>query len=156
MQVKVPKFIEIEDKVVFGMTWKQFLSVGMGLGGGILANMILEPYIGVPFMLICILGGIVLAFVKINERPFVVFLGSAWRYFYNPHSYIWKRVPNSVRFEREKSISTTASPESGLRPGAGASAATQTAKSPEEQVGDEAVIKNAQAKIAEIAKLLDH
>jgi len=152
MQVKVPKFIEIEDKVVFGMTWKQFLAVGLGLGGGILANLILVPSIGVPVMLLCIFGGIVLAFVKVNERPFIVFLGSAWRYFYNPHSYIWKRVP--VRFAQEKSISTTASPESGLRTSL-TEGRSIGPKVPEAAEGEAAVLREAQTKIAEIAKLLD-
>jgi len=100
MQVKVPKFIEIEDKIIsfagIGITWKQFLALVLGLGGGFMATKIFIAGIGIPLMLVLVTLGGAIAFGRVNGRPFITYLGAAWRFFYNPHTYVWKQMPSRV------------------------------------------------------------
>lgn len=134
-QVKVPKFLEIEDKIIsvggFGITWKQFLALVLGLGGGYISTKIFVPAVGVPIMLVSVVLGGAIAFGRVNDRPFVTYLGSAWRFFYNPHTYVWKKVPSRVELPEEK------------------------AASDDEAADGTATIAEAEQKLAEIAKMLD-
>jgi hypothetical protein len=138
MQVKVPKFIEIEDKIIsfagIGITWKQFLALMLGFGGGFLATKIFIAGIGIPLMLISVILGAAIAFGRVNDRPFITYLGAAWRFFYNPHAYVWKQVPSRVNVSlKEKADASDAD------------------KKPKETVTAE----NVETKLSDIAKLLD-
>ena len=137
MQVKVPKFIEIEDKIIsvggVGITWKQFLALMLGLGGGYIATKIFIAPVGVPIMLVSVILGGAIAFGRVNDRPFTTYLGSAWRFFYNPHTYVWKKIPSRVQLS---------SADSTNEKKAGDAEDADDTRSPEE-------------KLAEIAKMLD-
>lgn len=148
MQVKVPKFIDIEDKVLsfggFGITWKQGVGIGLGIGLGGISYMIFEPFIGIPIALICMILGGAIAFGRVNERPFIVWLGAAIRYYLiAPRSYIWKKQPHRVKFEKgEESVKTS------------------TVEQPEERVAREEVeratlAQNEAERVRNIARLLD-
>lgn len=97
MRFEVPQFIEIEDKIVGPFTWKQFVYIAGGTGA------VLVLYFTVPFIIFILLGlpiaGLAgfLAFHKINNRPFAVFLESMVSYFMGNKLYLWqKRDPQTI------------------------------------------------------------
>ncbi len=91
MRFEVPQFIEVEDKIFGPFTWKQFIYLA---GGGAIA---LISFLTLPFVFFVIIGGpfialsVSLAFHRINNRPFSVFLESAIQYTINDKLYLWKK-----------------------------------------------------------------
>jgi hypothetical protein len=92
MRFEVPQFIEIEDKVVGPLTWRQFVYLAGGVG--ILLVLYFAPipkvffiFIGLP---IAGLSGF-LAFHRVNNRPFSIFLESFVNYTTRKKLYLWKR-----------------------------------------------------------------
>lgn len=91
MQFNVPQFIEIEDKIIGPLTLKQFFYLTAG------AVLVILMWYFLKFWLFLILAlpiaalSTALAFVKINGRPFVLFLASMLGYFMKPKIYVWKK-----------------------------------------------------------------
>ncbi len=92
MQFKVPQFIEIEDKIIGPLSLKQALYIGGGAGllfvlWFILSSLSAFIVAAIPIIIFCGL----LAFYKVNGRPFVSFLGSFFKYLTKPKLYLWKK-----------------------------------------------------------------
>ncbi len=91
MRFEVPQFIEVEDKVVGPLTWRQFIYLAGGIGICIIiwfsAPLIVFVILGVPFGA---LAGF-LAFHRINNRPFSLFLESFIKYWRSGRLYLWKK-----------------------------------------------------------------
>ena len=93
MQFEVPQFIDVEDKIFGPFTFKQFLYLA---GGAALAYVSykLTPF---PFSILLALVfvgfGLLLAFYKINGRPFIEVAQSYISYRLKGRLYIWKRTP---------------------------------------------------------------
>ncbi|NTV22658.1 MAG: PrgI family protein [Candidatus Yonathbacteria bacterium] len=91
MQFQTPQFIEVEDKIFGPLTFKQFLYLAGGAG----ISFVL--YRSLPFffaaLLILPLGGlsVALAFLRINDRPFIEVLEAAFNYALGSKLYIWKQ-----------------------------------------------------------------
>lgn len=88
---QVPQFLEVEDKIFGPLTLKQFLYAAAGVAIGFIF------WSSMPRMLAIVLGlPIVLlffgfAFYQVNNRPLVVVLETAFRYFFSPKLYLWKK-----------------------------------------------------------------
>jgi PrgI family protein len=82
MKFRVPQFIDVEDKLFGPLTFRQFLYL---LGAAALAFVIwsLIPFKFIAVMLAGpVLGfGVALAFVRINNRPFMNILEAGFIYF---------------------------------------------------------------------------
>ncbi len=91
MRFEVPQFIEIEDKIVGPLTWRQFIY----LAGG--AGLLIILYFTVPFILFVLFGlplGALsgfLAFHRINNRPFSAFLEAFVGYTTKKKLYLWRK-----------------------------------------------------------------
>ncbi len=91
MRFEVPQFIEIEDKIVGPLTWRQFVYIAGGVG------ILVIMYLSLPFLFTIILGlplgalAVSLAFHKINNRPFSMFLESSISYFSKNKLYLWRK-----------------------------------------------------------------
>jgi len=122
IQAKVPKYIDIEDKVIGPLTLKQFAYVGGAAAFGTLLK-VLAPF---PIFLIgsVILGSlaVALAFLRVNEQSFLRFLFAFFQYSMNPRKYLWGKTDQGVKF-------TTASPQrrAHISPAVQAKTATFTA-----------------------------
>ncbi|MDC1205586.1 PrgI family protein [Candidatus Pacebacteria bacterium] len=96
MRFEVPQFIEIEDKIFGPFTWKQFVYLIGGVGFAIVlfltTNLFVFILVGVP------IGGlaVLLAFYKINNRPFSSFLESMMQYFGHSKLYLWKKTGSGI------------------------------------------------------------
>lgn len=91
-QYQIPQYIEVEDKIVGPFTLKQFLYL---LGGGGIVGILY--FIGIKIFFLIILSipimGLVLslAFIKINNRPFIIYLQSLIGFVLKPRRYLWKK-----------------------------------------------------------------
>lgn len=91
MRFEVPQFIEVEDKIVGPLTWKQFVY----LAGG--AGILVVLYLSLPFIFFVTFGlpvgmlSVSLAFHRVNNRPFSIFLESVVNYFRKTKLYLWRK-----------------------------------------------------------------
>lgn len=91
MRYQVPQFIDVEDKLFGPLTFTQFAYVIGGVGAAFLIfqlwGFLLAVLIGGPILAF----GLALAFVKINNRPFIHVVQSASNYFLNSRLYLWRK-----------------------------------------------------------------
>lgn len=92
MRFQVPQFIEVEDKIFGPLTIKQFIYL---LGGGgicFIFYTIFDSFIiAAMFMLPVIAFSLALAFYKINNKPFINVIESAFNYYTKSKLYLWKK-----------------------------------------------------------------
>ena len=96
MRYQVPQFIEIESKIIGPLTIKQFIYLAGGAGMAFIFYTILPLYIAMFFMAGVITLSLALAFYKINNKPFIDFLESAFIYYTKSKLYIWKKQSRIV------------------------------------------------------------
>ena len=97
MRFQVPQFIEIEDKIFGPLTFKQMIyvagSVGVAFVSWTFLPKLLAIIIGGPIIAL----GLALAFYKINKRPFITVVESAFRFFTNSRLYVWKQKDRKIK-----------------------------------------------------------
>jgi hypothetical protein len=93
MEAKVPQRIDMEDKVIGPLTLTQFFYL---LFGGLFLYLLNSWTIDSPLRIIYYLLfpivltlSIALAFVKVQDRPFINFIGSLVRYMQRPRRRVW-------------------------------------------------------------------
>lgn len=101
MQFQVPQFTEIEDKIIGPFTLKQFLYL---LGGGViififykLFNLFICIILSFPIAAITI----ALAFIRINNRPFISVIKNFLGFLRKPDFYVWKKPLAKAQKEEE-------------------------------------------------------
>ena len=102
MRFTVPQFIEVEDKIFGPLSFRQFVYLAGAVGFGVVVysyfGLIFTVLFGIPFAAISVM----LAFYKINNRPFIYVLQSAIFYAMNKKLYLWKqktKKKESVKLE---------------------------------------------------------
>jgi len=101
MQFQVPQFIDVEDKIFGPFTVKQFIY----LAGSVGIIFVLNSFL--PFIFAVLIGGpvialgLALAFYKVNNRPFINVVESAFRYTLGSQLYIWKKEQKKVTKKKE-------------------------------------------------------
>lgn len=104
MQYKVPQNVDIEDKVIAGLTLRQFTFLMIAGGAVLMLYYLLPPAISFMFMPLGVLFGgfgIALAFIKINDRPLEIFIASAARTLLTPNQRVWQK---EIIIEKEEAI----------------------------------------------------
>lgn len=91
MRYQVPQFIEVEDKIFGPFTFKQFAYMAGGAGIAFVAYRFLPIYLAIFIMVPAAGLGAALAFYKMNGRPFIDTLESAFNYILSGKLYIWKK-----------------------------------------------------------------
>lgn len=95
MRFQVPQFIEIEDKIFGPLTLKQFIYLAGGGGLSFIIYVFLDSLLLSAIPIAIIMGiSITLAFYKINNKPFIFILESAFHYYFSNKLYIWKKDQN--------------------------------------------------------------
>jgi len=84
MQYQVPQFIEVEDKIFGPLTLRQFIYIAGGAGLSLI-------FAFIPIIIVMAFS-LALAFYKINNKPFIGVVESAFKYFTSAKLYIWKKV----------------------------------------------------------------
>ncbi|HET8574629.1 MAG TPA: PrgI family protein [Candidatus Paceibacterota bacterium] len=101
MQYQVPQFIEVEDKLFGPLTFKQFVYIGGCLGLAYTSH-VYVPYVG-NFLALGAVGlGVCLAFVKVNNKPFIYVMEAFFKYLFHAKLYVWRKVPKKKEQAVEK------------------------------------------------------
>lgn len=111
MRYQVPQFIEVEDKIFGPFTFKQFAYLAGGAGLCFIAFKMLPLYIAVFIIIPAATLAGCLAFYKMNGRPFIDVIESAFTYFVTSKLYIWKKVdkqPEDLQKEADEAIKEAA------------------------------------------------
>ena len=92
MHANVPQFIDIEDKIAFGLTGRQLLWMGGAVAFLVLSYGILDRALFFPvgFFILVIFGAF--AFWRPQGLSLITFSAFTLQYFLKPKNYIWKRV----------------------------------------------------------------
>jgi len=101
MQFQVPQFTEIEDKIIGPFTLKQFLYL---LGGGVIIFIfykLFNLFVCIVLSLPIAATVIALAFIKINNRPFISVIKNFLGFLRKPDFYIWKKPLAKTQREEE-------------------------------------------------------
>jgi len=120
MNFQVPQFIEVEDKIFGPLTFKQFVYLAGGGGAVFIVYAFLPIYLSVWIMIPLAVLALALAFYRVNNRPFVNVLESAFRYTLTAKLYLWKKQPKAVEpvaitLGREKPVEIPKLSQSKLR-----------------------------------------
>ncbi len=101
MRYQVPQFIEVEDKIFGPFTFRQFAYLAGGAGAAFLCYRLLPTLIGIVVAIPFACFGLALAFYKVNSRPFIDVLQSAFEYIVKSRLYIWKKVDKKPKTQEE-------------------------------------------------------
>ncbi len=89
MQFQVPQFIEVEDKIIGPLTFKQFVYIAGGAGMAYLLWRTLPIYIAAPLAAAMMGLGAGLAFFKYNGQPFILAIEHGFFFFIRSKLYLW-------------------------------------------------------------------
>ena len=92
MRFQVPQFIEVEDKIFGPLTLKQFIFMAGGAGLSFVVYVFINNLVIsiVPIILIMTTSA-AFSFYRINNRPFINVVESAFKYFFATKLFIWKK-----------------------------------------------------------------
>ena len=92
MQYQVPQFIYVEDKIFGPLTFRQFIYIVGGIGLAYIIYRFIPSIIfsAIPIIAVLSLSG-ALAFYRVNNRPFINVLESAFKYSVGSKLYLWKK-----------------------------------------------------------------
>ncbi len=107
MQFRVPQFINIEDKIIGPLGWKQLAYVVAGLGSVYIIfkafeSKLIASIFAIP--VICLFGA--LAFIRINNRDFLSISEDAVKYFFSDKIYTWQKDKNQKEIHTYNAISS--------------------------------------------------
>lgn len=92
MRYQVPQFIEVEDKIFGPLTLKQFIYLAGGAGLSFTIYRVFNSLLFSAIPIIIVMAFVaLLAFYKINNKPFVFVVEAAFKYFFSSKLYIWKK-----------------------------------------------------------------
>lgn len=89
MQFQVPQFIEVEDKIIGPLTFRQFVYLVGGAGASYLFLRVLPLLIAGPLVLCVGALTLALAFFEYNGRSFTVALENGFFYLTRSKFYLW-------------------------------------------------------------------
>jgi hypothetical protein len=119
MRFQIPQFIDVEDKIFGPFTLKQFIYLAGGASVALVTTTFFGMFLGLVIASPIVLSAVALAFYKINNRPFIYTLESAFKYMTKDKLYIWqKKEPEEGERVSDKKYSTLIVPnlsESKLR-----------------------------------------
>jgi hypothetical protein len=96
MKFQVPQFVEVEDKLFWHLTLKQFIYVAGGVGLSVIIYLTLPFFLAVLIMTPIMAFALALAFYKYNDRPFINLVEAATKYIFNSKLYIWRKVAEPI------------------------------------------------------------
>lgn len=103
MRFQIPQFIDVEDKIFGPFTLKQFIYIAGGAAVALVAVTVFGLFWGLLISSPVVILAAALAFYKINNRPFIYTLESAFQYLIKDKLYIWKKSePDLTEQKREE------------------------------------------------------
>jgi hypothetical protein len=87
----MPQFIDVEDKIFGPFTLKQFIYLAGGASAAVIGIVLFGTFLGLLLASPIVILAAALAFYKVNNRPFINVMESAFKYFTKDKLYIWNR-----------------------------------------------------------------
>ena len=91
MRFQIPQFIDVEDKIFGPFTLKQFIYLAGGASSALAAVTLFGTFLGLLLSSPIVILALALAFYKINNRPFIYTIESAFKYMIKDKLYIWQK-----------------------------------------------------------------
>ena len=110
MRFQVPQFIEIEDKIFGPLTIKQFIYLAGGAGLSFILFRFLPLVISIVLIVIVAGLSLSLAFYKVNSKPLIYILQSAFGYLISSKLYLWKKRDKSPEKALQAGIAAPSQP----------------------------------------------
>lgn len=107
MQFQIPQFIETEDKVIGPLTIRQFIYVGTGAGICAMLYFMLATWLWAIFSIIIMVSVAAVAFIKIDGRPFINIILSAFNFYWKPQAYFWQSEQQPMKKEDHPTLGAT-------------------------------------------------
>lgn len=101
MQFQMPRFLDIEDKVIGPLGFKQFIYLVGGVGLSYIAYSYLGWAWGFIFIALFMGLGISLAFWKPNSRPALIMFWAFIKHYTKSRMYVWQRPTKAERTIKE-------------------------------------------------------
>jgi hypothetical protein len=114
MRFQVPQFIDVEDKIFGPFTFRQFIYLAGGAGLSYLLFKLLPFLIALLFALPIAGLAFALAFVRINNRPFIEIAESAFNFALRDKLYLWKKDAEEKKKEDIKVVEEKKKPNEYL------------------------------------------
>ncbi len=104
MHTGVPQYIDVEDKIAFGLTAKQLLWMGGMVAALIVAYSLFDRqlFFIVAFFLVAIFGA--LAFWRPQGVSLLTYSSFVLQYLLRPRNYIWKRTYSASKASVKKTV----------------------------------------------------
>lgn len=102
MQFHVPQFIDIEDKIFGPFTFKQFIYLTGAAGFSFVLYKALPLFIAIFFIIPVVAFALALAFYKVNNRPFIQIIESAFKFSLKKKLYTWKKEEKKIKPKKEE------------------------------------------------------
>ena len=96
MEYQVPQFIEVEDKIVGPLTLKQFIYLAGGAGLGVVFFIYLPLWLALPLIAMAVGAAALLAFYKVNGKPFIEMLEAGFNYLIGAKFFLWRHEAPKV------------------------------------------------------------
>ncbi len=90
MEYQVPQFIEVEDKIVGPLTFRQFIYIAGAAGLCVLSFAFLPTIVAVLISAGAVGLAVTLAFYKVNGKSFIEMMEAAFTYFVGTKFFLWK------------------------------------------------------------------
>jgi len=104
MRHELPQFIDVQDKIIGPFTFKQFVYLAGG-AGLCYALWVLLPTIIAIIVIVPVAGlAAALAFYKVNNRSFALYLQAMFTHGIKTKFYLWKHRPNEQAHKTEDSV----------------------------------------------------
>jgi hypothetical protein len=96
MRFQIPQFIDVEDKIFGPFTLKQFIYLAGGAAVAVVGTTFFGLFFGLLVTSPIVILALALAFYKVNNRPFIFVMESAFKYFLKDKLYIWQKKEEQV------------------------------------------------------------
>lgn len=105
MRFQVPQFIEVEDKIFGPLTLKQFIYLAGGAGLSFVIYMIVGSLVFSFIPIVIILGAsAALAFYKVNQKPLILVVEAAFKYWFGSKLFIWRKEEKPAPKSTEEAV----------------------------------------------------
>ncbi len=101
MEFQIPKFIERQTKIVWIITFRQFIFLILMVGGIALLRLILPPLLFMPLVLLAVAFAFATVFIKIQGRSFLTVFLNFLNYSFGSKIYLWKKKAAPVKLLKE-------------------------------------------------------
>jgi hypothetical protein len=146
MKYELPQFIEEETRILGPLGFRQFFIFLGVMVVSFVFFFIFEIWLWAILTTLLVGGAVILALGKVHGRPMSTVAFYAWRYFWQPRRFIWKKEALKVEdVFKEKEAEETKKPKKPTKP----------AKSQAEGPIRKKPVPLTREKIKELAQLLD-